>query len=153
MMRVLALLVVAITPFLSSDARSEYTEFQCGGVPWQLIAHEFRTLSLVCDSGATPLAAWQLEMVLVDAQTGVVGVEAGDSPAYPDPPTYSLRAGAEGRFALAAYSLADELPSGRTRVATLHVASNTPEPRILLGKAVACDREGRRIPVTFELVP
>lgn len=115
----------------------------------------FQTWSLVCDSGSEPLAAWQVELVVANGIAEVVGIQAGDDPAFPDPPTYGIHLD-EGVLALAAFSLADELPTGRTRVATLHVYTDLPEgavPRTLVDDAVACDREGRRIPVTFELVP
>ena len=89
----------------------------------------FAAVDVYLDS-AEPVAAWQFE--LSDRTDGmkIVGVEQGDSPAYGRAPYYdreAVRLGEADRIIVADYSLADvaELPSGRVRVATVHLMLNS----------------------------
>lgn len=89
----------------------------------------FAAVDVYLDS-AEPVAAWQFE--LSDRTDGmkIVGVEQGDSPAYARAPYYdreAVRLGEADRIIVADYSLADvaELPSGRVRVATVHLMLNS----------------------------
>lgn len=73
-----------------------------------------------------PVAAWQFELKDRNASMKVVGVENGDSDAFQPAPYYDRDAVTRGdadRIVVADYSLAEasELPSGRVRVATVHV--------------------------------
>jgi hypothetical protein len=73
-----------------------------------------------------PLAAWQFELAEATGSMTVVGIENGDSEAFSGTPYYDLDAVAADqadRIIVADYSLAarEELPLGRTRVATVHV--------------------------------
>lgn len=90
----------------------------------------FATLDVFVDS-AEPLAAWQFELTEATGAMAVVGIENGDSEAFAGTPRYDRDAVAEGRadrIVVADYSLADRavLPSGRTRVATVHVRLTGP---------------------------
>lgn len=73
-----------------------------------------------------PVAAWQFELKDRNASIKVVGVENGGSDVFQRAPYYDREAVTRGdarRIVVADYSLADEseLPSGRVRVATLHL--------------------------------
>lgn len=73
-----------------------------------------------------PVAAWQFELKDRNASMKVVGVENGDSDVFQPAPYYDRDAVTKGearRIVVADYSLAEEskLPSGRVRVATLHL--------------------------------
>ncbi|MCY3620932.1 MAG: hypothetical protein OXH68_04375 [Gammaproteobacteria bacterium] len=73
-----------------------------------------------------PVAAWQFELKDRNASMKVVGVENGGSDVFQRAPYYDREAVTRGdahRIVVADYSLAeeDELPSGRVRVATLHL--------------------------------
>ncbi|MDE0342338.1 MAG: hypothetical protein OXK82_04060 [Deltaproteobacteria bacterium] len=73
-----------------------------------------------------PVAAWQFELKDANGAMTVVGVENGGHPAYPRAPYYDREALAQGgapRIVVADYSLAEanRLPSGRVRLATLHL--------------------------------
>ncbi len=77
-------------------------------------------------SSTAPLAAWQVEFDDVNGVTTVVGVENGNSDAFTDVPFYDRGAVERGdaeRVIIADFSLAaaKDLPSGRTRVTTLHL--------------------------------
>lgn len=104
----------------------------------------WEAVDVYVDSGKAPLAAYQLE-VQARMDPGVegravklVGVEGGEQGgAFGDPPYYDPDALRGERIILAAYSLAAEasLPTGRTRVARLHVQvpeSGTPVYRCIL---------------------
>ena len=73
-----------------------------------------------------PVAAWQFELKDRNASMKVVGVENGGSDAFQRAPYYDKKAVTRGdadRIVVADYSLAEasELPSGRVRVATVHL--------------------------------
>ena len=78
-----------------------------------------------------PVAAWQFELADRHGLMKVVGVENGESPAYPRAPYYdreAVRLGTADRIIVADYSLADvaQLPEGRIRVATVHLMIDDP---------------------------
>lgn len=85
----------------------------------------FAAVDIYLDS-AEPVAAWQFELSDRDGLMKVVGVEQGESSAFKRVPYYdreAVRLGEADRIIVADYSLADvaELPSGRVRVATVHL--------------------------------
>jgi hypothetical protein len=86
-------------------------------------AIRFRALDLFVDSGAHPLAAYQLSFTAISGDVKIVGIEGGEHPAFKEPPHYDPRAIQNERAILAAFNTAsaDNLPKGRTRVATIHV--------------------------------
>ena len=85
----------------------------------------FATLDIYLQS-TEPLAAWQFELREASGRMRVVGVENGEAAAFPEAPYYDLAAvsaGAADRIVVADYSLrpASELPTGRNRLATVHL--------------------------------
>lgn len=126
---------------------------------------EFTTVDVYIDSGAKPLAAWQVEVTPrigggAWGKATLVGIEGGGpaggvyaKPAHYDPAALAPDGG--GRVILAAFSTgaAQTLPSGRVRVARLHMfverdargsaaeGRGTFDVRLM----VAADAEGRAI--------
>ena len=106
---------------------------------------------------AQPLAAWQFELRESSGQMRVVGVENGDSAAFGDAPYYDLAAvskGAADRIIVADYSTspAEELPTGRGRIATVHVRLDGPsDPDYVLILAAAGGTDGEPIKASIEL--
>ena len=105
----------------------------------------FATIDVYVDS-TQPFAAWQFRLSDRNHAMTIVGVENGASDAYPDAPWFDRDAVAGGadRLIVAAFSLAEpsRLPSGRTRVATLHVmldAARTPDFQLELATVTASD--------------
>ena len=93
--------------------------------PAAVAAVRFAAIDIYVDS-AEPLAAWQFELSEASGAMAVVGVENGDSDAFPDAPYFDrsvIEADRAERIIVADYSLADvaRLPTGTTRVATVHV--------------------------------
>lgn len=69
------------------------------------------------------LGSYQIELApLADQHTTVrvVGIEGGEHQSFQTPPFYDPKAIGNERVILAAYSTADELPSGTTRIARVH---------------------------------
>lgn len=104
----------------------------------------FVNVAIYVDAGAKSLAAWQLEFLVRAGEVEVVGVEGGEHAAYADPAYYDPSALREDRLVLAAFDTGEHVPTGRTRVATLHLmvrGSAAPEFDVRL--VVAADRDGR----------
>ena len=119
------------------------------------VAGDFRFAAVdVYFDSAEPLAAWQFELSDPNGAMAVVGIENGDSAAFPDAPRYDMAAIQQDRadrIVVADFSLADSglLPSGRTRVATVHVrlAGATP-PDLELQLIAAGNAAGEPIAAT-----
>lgn len=96
-------------------------------------AVRFMAVDVFVDSGSAPLAAWQVEARL-GAGAKLAGVEGGEAGVFADAPTYDPAALMNERVIIAAFSLEDaaKLPSGRVRVARLHLE---------LGQGAATDAE------------
>lgn len=129
---------------LEPDARGERVEEM-----------SFEAVHVVLDSGETPLASFQFEPTAETGDIRVVGVEGGEAKAFAEPPFYDRRAVERGeaeRGVVAAYTTApaDDLPTGRTRVATVHVQKL---PGAAVSYAVqfraASDAAGQRITPTL----
>ncbi|HUW33059.1 MAG TPA: hypothetical protein VM223_15730 [Planctomycetota bacterium] len=122
----------------------------------------FTAVDVFIDSKDQPLAAWQIELTAKPdrtdtgrADTGVrpyndvkiVGIEGGEHAAFKEPPYYDPAALNRNRVILAAFSTGQTLPTGRTRVARVHVqVSGTPEYQIKL--IVAASADGKEIQAT-----
>ncbi|MEO0424439.1 MAG: hypothetical protein AAF184_19030 [Pseudomonadota bacterium] len=119
----------------------------------------FEAVDVLIDSHGVPLAAWQFELTERSAAMRVVGVEGGEHPAYATAPYFDRDAVARGRadrIIVAAYSLRDDvdLPTGATRVATVHVQlTGSLRPDYQLIQIVAGDSSGRAIPADITLRP
>lgn len=113
----------------------------------------FETVDVFVDAGSTGLAAWQIEVTpraRDGAKVTLVGIEGGDhaafaKPAYYDPAALAPAGG--GRVILAAYSTGKDVPTGRTRVARLHVMveGGVGGAEFNVNLKVAADSEGRAI--------
>lgn len=110
----------------------------------------FVPLHIYLDSGDQPLAAYQFELKVVRGDVHIVGVEGGEHSAFQNAPYYDPKALSEDRIIVAAYSTDTALPTGRTRIATLHlqVRGQTP-PEYELALTVSADAQGKPIPATI----
>ena len=73
-----------------------------------------------------PVAAWQFRLSDRNSYIRIVGIENGDSDAFQDSPYYdrdAVNGGDAERIIVADFSLAvaNQLPIGRTRIATVHI--------------------------------
>lgn len=115
----------------------------------------FATVDVYMET-AEPLAAWQFELRESTGRMLVVGVENGESPAYAGAPYYDLEAVSEGRadrIIVADFTLspAAELPTGRARVARVHVQlSGSADPDYELRLVAAGGAGGEPIQATID---
>lgn len=81
----------------------------------------FQTVDVYVDTGDMPLAAYQFSVHSATRSALLAGLEGGEHPAFAPPPYYDPQALIDEKVIVAAFSTADDLPKGRTRVARLHV--------------------------------
>jgi hypothetical protein len=106
----------------------------------------FCAVDIFIDSKATPLAAYQLQFEVTNHVAKIVGIEGGEHPAFAKPPFYDPKAMQQERVILAAFSTERNLPTGRTRVATIHLqVQGTEKPQYELRLQVAADENGKHI--------
>jgi len=129
----------------------------CFGLAAGLLAQEpapeesrsrFGAVDIYVDSGSTPLAAYQLEFAATNGLAKIVGIEGGEPAAFREPPFYDPKAMQRERVILASFSTAAaaELPTGKTRVATVHYqTTDSQPPRFELKLQTAGDAQGTRI--------
>ena len=115
----------------------------------------FVPLAIHLDSPSA-VAAWQFELTDRNGAMKVVGVENGGHPAFPRAPYYDREAVARGdaeRIVVADYSLAEEriLPSGRVRLATLHLMLEG-EPDFELRLITAVTPDGNIIDASISFI-
>jgi hypothetical protein len=114
----------------------------------------FTAVDIYVDSSNTPLAAYQLEFHGEGNQMRIAGVEGGEHEAFKVPPFYDPKAMQQERVILAAFNTSHKLPSGSTRVATIHLQyAGAQPPAFSLKLHTASDSNGREISVktTFTL--
>lgn len=85
----------------------------------EIVGNRFVAVDVYVDAGDRKLAAWQAE-IRTDDRAAIVGVEGGEAVAYREPPTHDPAALQGGKIILAAFTTGDA-PSGRVRVARLHL--------------------------------
>lgn len=108
-------------------------------------AIRFAALEVVFDTGDAELAAWQVELEDPTGRATILGVEGGRPEAFRETPYHDRRALGRGRIVLAACQPRGPLPSGRARVALLHVRVEGPgEPDFRFRGTVAAERDGTR---------
>ena len=111
----------------------------------------FRAIDVYVDSGNTPLAAYQLEFSVTNVPTTIVGIEGGSPKAFREPPFYDPKAMQGERVIIAAFSTEapEHLPSGKTRVATIHImTTGEARPAFNLKLQTAADPAGKKISAT-----
>jgi hypothetical protein len=104
----------------------------------------FVPVDVFIDSGDASLAAWQIDFAAAGGDVQLVGVEGGDGAAWKVPPHYDPQALSQSRVILAAINTHGSSPSGRVRVARLHLrVQGTPDYTISL--IAAGNADGERI--------
>ena len=108
----------------------------------------FCAVDIYVDSGDTPLAAYQIEFAATNGVARIVGIEGGEPSAFRQPPFYDPKALQHERVIIAGFSTAaaPDLPTGKTRVATIHYqTAGTQPPQFELKLQAAGDAQGTRI--------
>ena len=81
----------------------------------------FQAVDLYVDSGKASLAAYQLEFSVKSSNATVVGIEGGEHAAFKEAPYYDPKAIQKERVIIGAFNTSNDLPRGKTRVATIHL--------------------------------
>jgi hypothetical protein len=115
----------------------------------------FCAVDIFVDSGSTPLAAYQLRFAVTNGTAKIVGIEGGEHPAFRQPPYYDPKAIQNEVAIIASFNIAPpaELPTGKHRVATIHLrTTGTTPPRFEVKLQTAADAQGNKIAClpTFE---
>jgi hypothetical protein len=108
----------------------------------------FRAVDIFIDSGSTPLAAYQVEFTVTNGVAKIAGIEGGQPEVFREPPYYDPKAMQHDRVIIASFTtaLVTNLPTGKTRVATIHLQTQgAVEPNFDLKLETAGDAHGNKI--------
>jgi hypothetical protein len=132
----------------------------------------FAPVHVYLDPGGKPLAAYQFELVCsvpvraysstdeednasrrhYEPQIKIVGVEGGEHPAFKEAPYYDPAALMNDRIIIAAFNTGSDLPTTRTRIATIHLQiTGDAEPKYELKLITAADSSAEEIPAQITL--
>jgi hypothetical protein len=112
----------------------------------------FEAVDVFIDTGDRPLAAYQFELKACVGHAKIVGIEGGEHQAFRSPPYYDPAALQNDRVIIADFDLGEDLPSGRSRVARIHLqVTGEEEPRYIAILQVAAAPAGQRISASIAL--
>jgi len=94
--------------------------------PEETVTGRFANVDVYIDSGNQPLATYQFELKVRNADAAIVGVESGDIKGFQDPPFYDPAALSENRIIIGAYDTGSDLPVGKICVARVHLHLSGP---------------------------
>lgn len=144
MKRALAALAIAVgfvgLVLATSSARSSKTA-----------TISFRSVDVYVDSDV-PLAAYEVEIIVVHGESSIVGVEGGETP-FEEPPYYDPEALTQGRILLGAFDTKAAVPAGRHRVATIHVREVDAPAEYQIRLLAAAGTDGKRRTAHASLEP
>ncbi len=112
----------------------------------------FAPVHVYLDPAGRPLAAYQFELKATSGQIKIVGVEGGEHPAFREAPYYDPAALQNERIIIAAFNTGSDLPTTRTRIATIHLQiTGDAEPKYALSLTTAADANGENLSVEITL--
>lgn len=113
----------------------------------------FIAVDVFVDAGQTPLAAYQVEFTgsAAGGSVTLVGLEGGEHAAFAAAPHYDPKALASSRVIVAAFSTGANLPTGKTRVARLHLRVEGGTPKYTTSLVTAGDASGKPITATVSV--
>lgn len=112
-------------------------------------AVRFAAVDVYVDSGKKPLAAYQFELTASTGLFKIVGVEGGEHAAFAPPPYYDPAALSRDRIIIAAFNTGTDLPTGKTRVARIHVrVTGNEDPEYVVKLTVAAAANGELLSAT-----
>jgi hypothetical protein len=113
------------------------------------VTDPFTAVDIWVDSGRQALGAYQFELTLERGKGEIVGLEGGEHPAFTQPPYYDPAALSGQRIIVAAYQVAAPLPTGKTRVARVHLQLHGEiKPQYVVKLIASCGATGETIPAT-----
>lgn len=113
--------------------------------------YRFVPVDVFIDSDSKPLAAYQFELIYDPVSVKLVGVEGGEG-VFQKPPYYDPKGLESGRIIVAAFTTDGNTPSGRVRIARIHLAySSEAAPELQAELGAAADNDGEKIRAAVEL--
>lgn len=141
--------VVAVCCVLAHAQEPGARTPRLAGTPTTQAAVRFAAVDVYVDSGEKPLAAYQFELTAKTGSFKIVGVEGGQHAAFAPPPYYDPAALSRDRIIIAAFNTAADLPTGKTRVARIHVRiTGNEDPEYVVKLTVAAAANGERLAAT-----
>ncbi len=113
----------------------------------------FVPVAVFVDSGDNSLGVYQVEIKAIVGDAKIVGVEGGEHKAFKEPPYYDTAALMQSRIILAKFCTQNDLPTGRTKIATLHMQVTgdiIPEYEVIVNVIGNSDGEAIDATVTVE---
>jgi len=112
----------------------------------------FAPVHVYLDPAGRPLAAYQFELKATSGQIKIVGVEGGEHAAFKEAPYYDPAALQNERIIIAAFNTGSDLPTTRTRIATIHLQiTGDAERKYALSLTTAADANVENLPVEITL--
>jgi hypothetical protein len=112
----------------------------------------FAPVDVYLDPAGKPLAAYQFELKATSGQTKIVGVEGGEHPAFQEAPYYDPAALMNDRIIIGAFNTGSDLPTARTRIATIHLQiTGDAEPKYELKLITTAGPDGQEMAVKANL--
>lgn len=112
----------------------------------------FAPVHVYLDPAGKPLAAYQFELKATSGQIKIVGVEGGEHAAFQEAPYYDPAALMNDRIIIGAFNTGSDLPTTRTRIATIHLQiTGDAEPKYELKLITAADSSAEEIPAQINL--
>lgn len=146
MKRVLFIALTVLAP------ATVWVQAQETGAEAQRSTTRFAAVDVYVDSGDVSLAAYQFELTANLGDIKIVGVEGGEHAAFQSPPYYDPSALQQGRIIIAAFNTGTDLPTGKTRVARVHVwITGDQSPEYAAELTVAGGPDGSEIPATIRV--
>jgi hypothetical protein len=106
----------------------------------------FEAVNILIDPHGKPLAAYQFELTAEQGDVTLVGIQGGDHPAFSQAPYYDPHALLANRIIIAALNTGADLPTKKTRVATLMVrVAGALEPKYNARLQVAASGDAKAI--------
>ena len=118
-----------------------------------VVTVRFDAIDVFVLTGDEPIAAYQLDLSAAKGIVTIVGIEGGDADVFAAPPFYDPLAIQNDRVIIAYFSTAkvNALPSGKVRIATIHVQiTGNVKPEYDAKLTVAATVDGK--PIDAELL-
>ena len=131
-----------------------YVAAQIGPAETRNPEPSFVAVDLYVDSGNTGLAAYQIHFRSETGGIRITGIEGGEHERFAEPPFYDSRAIQNDRVIVGAFTTAaaEALPTGRTRVARVHLMVEAgAAPRFAAELQAVAGFDGRAIDANAQL--
>lgn len=148
-MKIILALILALTTIFQPPAERPPTTPDAERSVERAADPRFEYIDVFVDSADKPLAAWQVDLHAANGKASIAGIEGGDG-VYAPAPYYDEAAMRNDRVILAGLSTLPQaqLPTGKVRVARVHVMIEQPGTEFAITNSAAALPDGTRTPAT-----